>query len=165
MHGKEFLQKHTTPRSTSPFSCWFCSAHFNTPELVVDHMTNAHENLDELSKRIEHQEMPALSTPVNTNISMTSSNTSSTTSAFTNIAISTALINTDKLPKHIPIAPQKTVMPLPPRSSTLTSNSITGNENIAVNTSHQPPPGFKVSYALAYVPIFVPDKNEDETKK
>ena len=43
--------------SCVPFRCWFCSATFSSPEDVVAHMTNEHDNLDNLSRRIEVTEL------------------------------------------------------------------------------------------------------------
>ena len=136
MHGKEYLQKHAPPPSSSPFTCWFCSAHFTNPELAVEHMTNAHENLDKLSKLVEEQEIP-----------------SSTSSLFQEKQIVQKQL--EQRGYH-PIAPQKQVFPLPP----LNHAAAVPTEN-----NHQPPPGFKVSYALAYVPVFVPEKNEQEEEE
>lgn len=58
---KEAAEDHFSPSipvlsvalASVPFRCWFCSANFNNPEEVVSHMTNEHDNLDNLSRRIE----------------------------------------------------------------------------------------------------------------
>jgi len=151
MHGKEYLKKRTPQAKTSPFTCWFCSANFTCPENVVEHMTNAHENLDKLSKRIESQNLPAGTTALPTKIA-------------------------DPTPKFIPIAPHKQVLPVASLRTGSTaaavsatslqtaSSSTTNLDSPNSNHHHQPPPGFKMSYALAYVPVFVPDRlEEDET--
>ena len=148
MHGKEYLKKRTPQVKASPFTCWFCSANFASPEGVVEHMTNAHENLDKLSKRIEMQNLPAGTTALPTKIA-------------------------DPTPKFIPIAPHKQVLPVAPLRSGPTTvaasslqpalNSTQPLDNQPSHHHHrQPPPGFKMSYALAYVPVFVPDRPEDD---
>ena len=43
--------------SSVPFRCWFCTVSFSCPEDVVSHMTNEHDNLDNLSRRIEMTEL------------------------------------------------------------------------------------------------------------
>ena len=43
--------------STVPFRCWFCTVSFSCPEDAVAHMTNEHDNLDNLSRRIEMTEL------------------------------------------------------------------------------------------------------------
>ena len=37
-------------QQTVPFRCWFCVETFVSPEEVVAHMTNHHDNLDNLSR-------------------------------------------------------------------------------------------------------------------
>eukprot|EP00111_Clytia_hemisphaerica_P004421 TCONS_00012640-protein len=137
MHGKEYLQKRTPPVKQSAFTCWFCSTNFSSPELVVEHMTEAHENLDNLSKRVERQ-----------NLSISDSSSVKGPDAPVN------------LPRFIPIAPQKQVVPVSAlRTSPSSGAPITCTPRVDGN--QQPPPGFKVSYALAYVPVFVPEKHDD----
>lgn len=138
MHGREYMQNPSHSWNTSPFTCWFCSAQFPSPELVVEHMTNSHENLDKLSKRVEEQ----------------------------NIQANAAIIQ-DKIPalkpgqsaskRYVSIASSKQMLPLPSLNTTQTAPKS--------STNQQPPPGFKMSYALAYVPIFIPEKNESEENR
>lgn len=138
MHGREYMQNPSHSWNTSPFTCWFCSAQFPSPELVVEHMTKSHENLDKLSKRVEEQ----------------------------NIQANAAIIQ-DKIPalkpgqsaskRYVSIASSKQMLPLPSLNTTQTAPKS--------STNQQPPPGFKMSYALAYVPIFIPEKNESEENR
>ena len=155
MHGKEYLQKHSVTRSSTPFMCWFCSCHFDSPELVVDHMVTVHENLDMLSKRVEDAEPSKLvSSPTNMMASVNSAIKNNTAS---NISLSVSN-DIDKESEKTPL-PLKKYIPIPPHETVIPRNIAN------MEKSHQPPPGFKVSYALAYVPIFVPEKIDTEEEK
>lgn len=134
MHGKEYLQKSQT-RTSTPFNCWFCSANFQSPEQVVEHMTNAHENLDSLSKRVEEQ------------------GRLSSTQTKLSISSPKALNN-----KFISVVQQKQMIPFAQLNAGL-ANAGAAPQPVS-DTSVQPPRGFKVSYALAYVPIYIPERNE-----
>ena len=101
-------------------------------------MTNAHENLDRLSKRVEEQELPS----------------SPNVSVFQEKQTTVKQLSDQR--GYTPIAPQKQVISLPPLNTP---------SQVPVENNHQPPPGFKVSYALAYVPVFVPDKIENESEE
>ena len=149
MHGKEYLQRHLTAPNAFPFSCWFCAAAFSTPEMVVEHMTNTHEDLDKLSKRVEDQEMPML---FSTSIPQTEKKKQPTKKKFT------------------AITPQKNILSI----SSVGDNAVLQNvfsqstdvsPMISTDNIHQPPPGYKISYALAYVPVFVPDNDDDIKSK
>lgn len=134
MHGKEYLSKKPQQNRTSPFTCWFCSAHFKTTELVVEHMTNAHENLDKLSKRVEAQEPPQVEM----------------------VTATTKPDNRKKVKKFVQIAPHKKAISKHPLSVV--------DQTALLQPTEDPPPvnGFKVSYALAYVPVYVTNRNEEE---
>ena len=158
MHGKEYLQKHTPPVKQNPFSCWFCSASFGNPELVVEHMTEAHENLDKLSKRVERQ-----------NLTPSSSPSSSAHTRHLNVRgrghRDTEESSTVDFPRFIPIpSSQKQLVPVSSlRSSSSSSSAMISQQPLLARkfeNGQQPPAGFKVSYALAYVPVYVPDKAE-----
>ncbi|XP_065647375.1 zinc finger protein 845 [Hydra vulgaris] len=148
MHGKEYLQRHLTTPSAFPFSCWFCSSAFPTPEKVVEHMTNTHEDLDKLSKRIEEQETPML---FSTSVPQTEKRKQSTKKKYT------------------AIAPHKSMLTMSSISDSSTLQTVFSQSSdispiINTDSIHQPPPGYKISYALAYVPVFVPDNDGDEIK-
>ena len=56
--SKYGLGNHSNTVTTPvPFRCWFCVEMFTSPEDVVSHMTNQHDNLDNLSRRIEMTEV------------------------------------------------------------------------------------------------------------
>ena len=212
MHGKGYLQRDT-PSNTggrskkNPFSCWFCSAHFASPQLVVTHMTQAHENLDRLSKRVEQQENEVdcggRSQPsgplgqqqqqlVKLNLlkeQLIKGTVPSILPSGTQDSSAIATITSSiphQLPRFIPIptpsastnqsgtAQKQKMMSVASLRSSSTSLAVSaasiiqphftnaGNfSNINIprkaEPGQQPPAGFKVSYALAYVPVYVPD--------
>lgn len=177
MHGKEYLQKQAPPVKQNLFSCWFCSVSFNSPELVVEHMTQAHENLDKLSKRVERQNLSVTSPiPAVSSCLRQSKLTLKTLAIDRNRDISKKKDTTSPtvaFPRFIPIpsSQNKQMVPvasLRPSSSSLTSTATTidgVNQPILarkMESGQQPPAGFKVSYALAYVPVYVPDKTEND---
>ena len=185
MHGKEYLQKQAPPIKQNPFSCWFCSASFNSPELVVEHMTQEHENLDKLSKRVEGQNLSVSASQLSPSTGATSRLHQSKGAISKTLAIDrnknssggrkdTQSPNVAAFPRFIPIpsSQHKQMVPVASlrtssSSSPLTSTATTldgANQPILarkMESGQQPPAGFKVSYALAYVPVYVPDKTEE----
>jgi len=74
---KNSLGNHSnTVTSPVPFRCWFCAVTFTSPEEVVSHMTNQHDNLDNLSRRIE---MTDVSNSDKTNTATSPTTTTTTT--------------------------------------------------------------------------------------
>jgi len=259
IHGRDYLQKNAPkqPAANVPFKCWFCSTHFQSPEEVVEHMTVEHENLENLSKRIEEQEVTPLSrlsllrlpptslqslpkinpnslvipstrtqthqknTKAQRSISyghFQSSNsvdisTLSTCSTMTELPLSIhkpfhqqkravhaldqqkveandeqkAILNVSTIDKAKEIQDLPSTHNTLAESSTVTTPATIPNEKTLVHpfsldqdqqqqiadhqqistiTNHpsaagisKPPPGFKVSYALAYVPVLVPEQS------
>ena len=76
-------------QQTVPFRCWFCVETFVSPEEVVAHMTNHHDNLDNLSRIVTDATTTTnITSTSNTNIS---NNTSyNTTTKFTNSSSTTS---------------------------------------------------------------------------
>ena len=146
MHGKEYVRKNHEHSKTpdKPFNCWFCSMHFTSPEQVVEHMTKRHESLDSLSQRVEEQQK----------------NGDSST-----IVVPPPPINKGKpTPTYAPsryvnIVPKGTVVvPKPTQNHVVPIAPLKKGVSVASSLA---PVGFKMSYALAYVPVFVPKNGEN----
>lgn len=116
----------------------------------MEHMTSAHENLENLSKRVESQELPG---PTASSVATmkTLQQRKTTGAAGSEITVQ----------KFIPIAPHKKALPRQSPSLQSPTATVVAQQQPPDNYRH-PPPGFKMSYALAYVPVFVPDRPEDE---
>lgn len=151
-------------------------------------MTQAHENLDKLSKRVERQNLAVSASQSNpttapARLSQSKTATPKTLVIDTNRNTSSCSSSGGRkdtisptvaaFPRFIPIpsSQHKQIVPVASlrasSSSSLTSTATTmdsANQPILarkMESGQQPPAGFKVSYALAYVPVYVPDKTEE----